>query len=138
MSTFTTPLAVVPLLGKQVPITQEELDLAYEDGRNWRLLEEFDFASETLERIICVPVNFETDFASTPRILWPIFPPTGTYGKAAVGHDYLYRTKGVCSRRMADLTLLEMMIALCTPLATRVLMFEAVRLFGGSSYKGEL
>jgi hypothetical protein len=37
-----------------------------------------------------VPANFVTNFASTPRLLWNLFPPTGSYAQAAVVHDKLF------------------------------------------------
>lgn len=41
-----------------------------------------------------VPVGFVTDFASTPRILWTLFPPSGgKYTKGSVLHDWLYFVK---------------------------------------------
>ena len=117
MSTFTTPLIV-----------------EYVDGRFWKLVQEFDFASEVLERIVRCPVGFVTDFASVPRVLWDILPPTGKYGKAAVVHDMLYQhptyiTPAV-TRYLADCTLLEGMLALGVSVETRLAIFEAVRLGG--------
>lgn len=38
---------------------------------------------------ITVPKGFITDGATTPRIVWSLFPPTGRYFLAAVLHDYL-------------------------------------------------
>lgn len=121
MSAFTTPL-----------------ELTYLDGRTWCLLIEFDFASEVLERIIRVPAGCETDFASIPRVLWNILPPVGRYGKAAVVHDFLYRTKGEATRAQADRVFLEGMTALDVGVLTRTLMYLGVRVGGRSSYKGGL
>jgi hypothetical protein len=144
MSTFTTPAALVStpvapgtiLPVEAIPFANVDLDTRYIDGRNWLLLAEFDFASQTLERIIRIPIGFITDFASIPRIFWTLLPPTGRYGKAAVVHDYLYRTIGACSRKLADQTLLEAMLALRTPWLTREIIYEGVRLGGKGSYKG--
>jgi len=40
-----------------------------------------------------VPAGYRTDFASIPRPipwpLWPLLPPVGRSGKAAVIHDWL-------------------------------------------------
>ena len=38
---------------------------------------------------VFVPSGFVSDGASTPRLLWSIFPPVGRYFAAAVVHDYL-------------------------------------------------
>jgi hypothetical protein len=85
---------------------------------------------------ISVSESFETDFASIPRVFWILLPPTGTYGKAAVVHDYLYReTIHRISRREADdifhFAMLEKGVR---PLVARV-MWIAVRLFGGGSWE---
>ena len=45
-------------------------------------------------------------------MLWNILPPTGPYGKAAVLHDWLYRTAGKATRAQADRVLREAMEAL--------------------------
>lgn len=58
------------------------------DGRAWLLAE--PLAYEGKRDRFPVPVGFETDFASVPRPLWPLFPPTGRYTRAAVLHDWLY------------------------------------------------
>ncbi len=123
MSTFTTPLY-----------------LEYLNGRRWKLLQDFDFASDTLERIVRVPHGFQTDFASIPRIFWAILPPTGTYGKAAVLHDQMYRFPHMLTptvtRLQADRTLREAMSALKVNWWTQAVIYWAVRLFGGRAYQG--
>ena len=40
---------------------------------------------------IFVPAGTETDFASVPRIFWPICPPLDKGDRAALAHDYLYQ-----------------------------------------------
>lgn len=121
MSSFTTPLIVEPL----------------PDGRNWRLVEEFEFWYEDKEerRTIKIPAGFVTDFASVPRLFWNALPPWGKYGKAAVVHDYCYRT-GCLSRKKCDQIFLEGMRVLGVPFWKRHVMYWAVRLFGGYAYKG--
>lgn len=117
MGSFTTPLIV-----------------EYLDGRNWRLLQEFDFASEVLERIVRVPAGFVTDFASIPRMLWSLLPPTGKYGKATVVHDVLYRYPECVTPRVtriqADRTLFEGMVALRVGWLTRWAIYAGVRAGG--------
>jgi len=51
--------------------------------------------------VVVVPAGFVTDFASTPRALWSVIPPTGRYQLAAVVHDFLYWDQG-CTREQAD------------------------------------
>ncbi len=124
MSSFTTPL-----------------DVEYIDGRHWMLIKEFSFASDTLERIVRVPVGFVTDFASIPRLFWALLPPTGTYGKAAVVHDDLYRFPRMVvptvTRLQADRTLREGMIALSVPWLTRCIIYYAVRIFGSPAFRAQ-
>jgi len=158
MSTFTAPLALAPTLvaagtllppeairpalfiGPVPPIGEEPLDVRWQDTtsrgrRNWMLLVAFDFASEVLEQIVHCEAGFVTDFASTPRITWPILPPTGPYGKDAVVHDKLYRTPTIaCTRHQADLTLREAMIASRVPWLTRVVVYAGVRLGGAGAF----
>jgi hypothetical protein len=82
-----------------------------------------------------VPVGFTTDFASTPRILWPLFPPAGPWSAAAIMHDYLY-TLPDCSRFLADALFRDAMAHLGVPLWRRVVMYYAVRLCGMFNYGG--
>lgn len=99
------------------PLTFAEWAHATDDGpRAWSI------------RVI-VPTGFVTDFASTPRFLWWLFPPAGTWSKAAVLHDYLYAQPG-CSRFLADAIFREAMHLLHVPLWRRVVMYYAVRLCG--------
>jgi len=42
---------------------------------------------------IPIPAGFVTNFASVPRILWPILPPRGKYAPATIEHDYLCKKK---------------------------------------------
>lgn len=117
MSSFTSPLY-----------------LEYLDGRRWRLLAGFSYSTAIGGgKEIFVPAGFETDFASIPRGLWNLFPPTGSYGKAAVIHDFLYRMWGT-SRADADKIFLEGMEVLGVNWVTRRVIYRAVRLFGGTAY----
>jgi len=114
MSSFTTHLLL------------EVLD----DGK-FRVAEQFEYhiGSYPSEEIIDVPAGTFTDFASTPWYMHWIFPPTGKYSKAAVVHDFLYRS-GVKSRKDADNIFLEAMGTLDVPKWKRNSMFIVVRLFG--------
>jgi len=81
-----------------------------------------------------VPRGFVTNMASTPRLLWSIFPPAGKWNRAAILHDYLYSPNACCSRFLADCLFREAMATLNVPWWRRVLMYYAVRLFGAGSY----
>lgn len=84
----------------------EELDLRWVDGHDWIVTHPITYLYAG--HVVVVPFGFRTDFASIPRILWNILPPTGAYGKAAVLHDFMYQTgkwmiDGVpCTRGDAD------------------------------------
>lgn len=123
MSTFTTPLYV------------ECLD----DGRHYRLLREFDFASEVVEAIVRVPAGFVTDFASIPRVLWALLPPTGRYSKAAVVHDMLYQHPECLTPRVtwgqANRVLLEGMEALRVGWLTRHVIYWGVVIGGWVAWR---
>lgn len=120
MSSFTTPLIVSPL----------------QDGRKWRLVEEFDYAvgSEESEDVIHVPAGFITDFASSPSQIWWLIPPWGRYGKAAVIHDYLYQTKAR-TRKEADDIFREAMGVLGVEKWRIALMYWGVRNFGWLAWR---
>ena len=77
MSSFTKPLIV--------KVHAEDLkDSPFE------VMEEFEFYSELYDDIIIsISKGYSTNFASVPRIFWPIVPPIGRYSKATVVHDWL-------------------------------------------------
>ncbi len=89
-----------------------------------------------MRAIITVPAGFRTDFASIPRMLWPILPPHGKYSRAAVVHDYLYSIRGKASRALpytraeCDEIFLIAMAELGVSWATRWVMYLGVRLGG--------
>ena len=84
MSSFTQPIE--ELLVSPLP-----------DGKRQIVRSQFEFywdnPSTGNREYIIVENGFDTDFASIPRIIWPILPPWGNYGKAAILHDRLYRYK---------------------------------------------
>ena len=140
-----------------------------DDGRNWKVVEPFYYDTDVdltpkafgmrLSQLfdgvggvqsigysnytqgwrVLVPAGFVTDFASVPRFFWRLIPPTGKYTRAAVVHDFLYRTKGLCTRSQADAVLFEAMKFPChVGFFTRWTMWLAVRLGGHRCYKGGL
>jgi hypothetical protein len=83
--------------------------------------------------VIVVPAGFVTDFASTPRALWSVIPPTGRYQLAAVVHDFLYWDQG-CTREQADAIFRVAMAESNVKPYERDLMWQAVRRFGHSAW----
>ena len=109
------------------------LRIEWIDGCDWRLYEGFDYYTEVKGApigLIHIPKDFVTDFASIPRGLWNLLPPTGPYGKAAVVHDYLYRMSD-WPRNVCDDVLLEGMELLEVNWFKRKLIYRFVRMFGG-------
>jgi len=88
---------------------------------------------------VVVPQGFETDLASVPRLFHKIFPPDGKYAKAAVLHDWLYRT-GLVDRWMADAIFYDAMRNRNLPEGHRVgwwtaqAVYWSVRAFGWYGY----
>ena len=122
MSSFTTRLIIEDL-----------------DGVNFRIHEPFIYYEGELgsDCWVAVPVDFVTDFASTPRFLWRIVPPTGLYGKAAVVHDYLCKHRKMMrhgvevtlTRKECDRIFLEAMEVLKVPKWKRHAMYSGVRAY---------
>lgn len=106
----------------------DPLELEYVDGRHWRLTRMFRYRTED-NWVITVPCNFVTDFASIPRGLWNIFPPTTSCGQASVIHDWLYTTQP-CDRGKADSILKEAMEVIHAKRLTRWLVYAGVRVGG--------
>ena len=136
MSTFTTPL-----------------HLEFIDGTFWVLLAPFIYyvGKKHSDEFLLIERGFETDFASIPRIAWPIIGhPAGKHGKAAVVHDWLYRypDDGVLrvgqfelpvphprTRRRCDQIFLEAMKVLGVGWWKRSAMYFAVRVGGRGAWK---
>src|ERR1044071_290824 len=101
---------------------------------NWVVVEKWPFVGHPNGKTVQfeVPEGFITDFASIPRLLWPILPKWGNYGWAGVLHHYLFWEQGLC-REDADAILLEAMIrsSVSVPGWRQQLIYRAVRLFGG-------
>ena len=104
--------------------------------RPFELLEAFRYwstigASEAKPRWITVPAGYRTDFASIPRLVWPLLPPVGRSGKAAVIHDWLCdeQPHSVDHRMAADI-FDEAMAVLGEPAWRRAIMVRAVKWFG--------
>lgn len=127
---------------------ESALDLEWIDGHNWRVIQPFYYDTAVSLRglpigpppeectRIRVPAGFVTDFASIPRALWSLLPPTGKYGRAAVIHDLLYRTPGLATRGEADRVLLEAAkVCGCGWLVCSTI-YAGVRAGGWLSYKG--
>lgn len=81
-----------------------------------------------------VPTNFQTDFASVPRVPIAFWLTGDTAHEAAVIHDWLYQTHWVKTRAEADGVFLEAMAAMGISAWRRQIMYRAVRMFGGGAW----
>lgn len=115
------------------------LELEYIDGRLYLVTKDFLYNVSGI--VVRVPAGFKTDFASIPRILWNILPPTGNYGEAAVVHDYLYVAGGhvpnvdhIFTKKEADQMFRTAMKELEVPWYQQYPMYLAVRWFGRGSF----
>lgn len=119
MSQFTSPL-IIELIGPNL----------------WRTFYSFDYhvGSYPSKEIIVVPTGYVTDFASVPRILWPLLSPVGKYGKAALVHDYCYTIKYKNNRKYCDKIFKEGMEVLKVNPITIFFMYQTVRVFGSKDW----
>jgi hypothetical protein len=115
MSQFTEILLVSPMA----------------DGNTWIVMRPFGYAvgAEDSGDHIEVPVGFQTDFTSVPRLFWAILPKWGRYGNGAVIHDWLYWEQKR-TREQADAIFFESMGVLGVGRVTRFPVYWAVRAFG--------
>lgn len=101
----------------------------------YELIERFryDYSTGAIEQIIPVPAGFRTDLCSTPRIVWVFIPPW-LGEQAGVIHDWMYR-QGSHDRRVADAIYVQALRELGIDPMRRILMWLAVRCFGGRAYR---
>ncbi len=117
---------------KEGGVIQRERIYHAEKKKKYRLTN-FVFIELSSGDRINIPMGFEWDLSSSPRLLWPILPPDGDFEIAGLIHDYLYGDSKY-SRKFADK---EMLIWSKTVNRSRVwhridnqLRFIAVRMFG--------
>jgi hypothetical protein len=85
-----------------IPTPASPLLQAFSDGEDFMLESPMVFVSgKTKPLIVIVPRGFVTDYASVPRPLRLLLPREGTYGNAAIVHDYLYWRQD-CTRSQSD------------------------------------
>lgn len=81
-----------------------------------------------------IPAGFEFDFASVPRMLWPIVPPIDPkYAAASLLHDMAYAAM-LWPRKYCDQLFLAAMKESGAPKWKRSLMYIAVRIGGAIPY----
>lgn len=83
---------------------------------------------------LVVEDGFRSDLASVPLWLAWLCPPNENHQRAALFHDAAYQ-KRQCSRFTADSAFRTIMAHDNVPRWRRLLMYYAVRLFGGYAWK---
>jgi hypothetical protein len=84
---------------------------------------------------IVVPKGTQSDLASVPRCLWPLFPPDGAYHEAAIIHDWMYSIGA--PRWLADAVFRFVMRELGVPGWKLWLMWLGVRCGGWVWWRGK-
>jgi hypothetical protein len=104
------------------------------DGKTFIIRTEFSFyCSDNPDEIITVPIGFITDGASVPRIFQSVIPRWGTYGKAAILHDFLYRDKAF-ARCRCDAIMKDAMNTLQVSKWQKFIIYTSIRVFGWGSW----
>jgi Protein of unknown function (DUF1353) len=143
MKTFRTAAGVLlccaslvatdaPYARGQQPIPPVPLT-PFGDGNDSVLMAELSYRIGETNHIIVVPAGFVTDFASTPRAIWSVLPPTGRYQMAAIVHDFLYWDQR-CTREQADALLRVAMAESLVGPFKRDIIWRAVRDFGDAAW----
>jgi hypothetical protein len=117
------------------------------DRDTWVICEPCDYAlgDEHGAEHVLIPKDFETDFASIPRLLQNVLSPIGRYRNAAIVHDWLYRQRVItdvvakkarlCERIEADRVLLEGMRVLGVRWTQRAAVYAGVRVGGWMAWR---
>jgi hypothetical protein len=111
------------------------------DGRNVVLREDLLYVTKSGIQYK-MPTGSPSDGASTPKAIWNLIPPFGTYWMGTVLHDGAYRnvlqvlnndgtwTLATLTRDQSDDLLLEAMESLSVDLLLREAIYEGVHLGG--------
>lgn len=105
-------------------------------GRNlFQLIEplEYHVGCYPSEEIIIVPDGFITDFASVPRVFWPIISPIDIHANAAVIHDFMYQMY-YAPKKDCEWIFNEAMTVLKVPDWKRVCIYNSVYYFGWKTW----
>lgn len=114
-----------------------DLDVRRIDDDRWVLTAPLVYRSVVAAQTITVPAGFGTDFASVPRVPLAYWLCGGIGERAAVVHDYLYRS-GSLPREICDAVYREAMLIDGVARWRVYLMWAMVRGFGEMFYRGKL
>lgn len=118
---LSPPVAIVPFADWDYYYTKEPL--------KWRA----KAGVAMTPPLVTVPTGFVTDLASIPAAFWAALPPAARYSYPAIIHDYLYWFQP-CTRAQADAVFQSAMEDLHVPSAKILIIYDAVRLGGGSAW----
>jgi hypothetical protein len=109
------------------------------NGPLWELVQMFRYRSAVLGWVM-VPAGFATDLASVPWFARWYVSRDGEHTKPAVIHDYLYSPESAAvfpdlSRAQADRVFYEALLVRGIRVSLARLLYGAVRLGGGRSYR---
>jgi len=114
------------------------------DGFDFRMRRGFRYYLTADEggEFVDVPAGFVTNFASTPRLTWPILPPTGRYSQVAATHDKLFRAPVIrsahsarpCTLGEANRIFVNGSKVLGVSWPVRRLMFRMLQAFSGAAW----
>lgn len=111
------------------------LRLEHLGGAEWKLLG--DYLVVVGPMLIRVPIGFQTDLASVPRVFRSLIPVVGNQNGPAVVHDWLYVHRRIDGRALgraeADRIFRDLLSAAGVGWTRRTMMYVAVRL-GGWAY----
>lgn len=99
------------------------------EDSTWMIVTPLIYSSDILDDVITVPADFETDFASVPRLPLAFLLTGDSAHAAAVVHDWLYE-KQQYTRAICDLVFEEACVAAGEPKWRATLMWIGVRLGG--------
>jgi hypothetical protein len=119
--------------------------LLQQDRRRAAVLDEdYFFCAPETKQVIRLPRGYQTDFASIPWVARLLVDRFGSSLEPAAIHDWLYSVGGRetnadrdAKRADADRIFLDALEDNGVGLATRTIMYLAVRLFGGDAYGRE-
>jgi hypothetical protein len=108
-----------------MPFVTGEVDVRQIGEKDWLLLAPIRYVGNS--ECFVVPAAFKSDFASVPSAVVWLFPRYGRYTKAAILHDFLWRT-GIVTKVDANGIFRRAMRELDVPVIRRWMMWSAVGL----------
>jgi hypothetical protein len=119
-----------------MPFIGNTVEYETTDGLVFKLTAPLVFVSLERGCRTTIPVGFESDGCSTPKVIWNIIPSNGIYLRGAILHDWCYR-ETYLPQDISDGIFLEAMVALGVSVLERTTIYDALRLLGFAAFKGD-